>query len=106
MNSDEKMMVPADKAVYDLTLALIYLTIMPAMTGRRAKKSDFWNADAYIAWKGYNFDILNRLADDGYTLDNHRNKSLNLTDEGIQRAREILEQYGIADWPQKNEGEI
>ena len=100
VHSNTKM-IPANRAVYELTLALIYLTRMPAMTGRRAKKSDFWNADGYTSWKGYDFGILNQLADDGYTFDNPRNKSLRLTDEGMERALEILEQYGIADWPRE-----
>ena len=47
------------------------------------------------SWKGYDFDILNELSDEGLTIDSKRAKSVLLTEDGISRAKEIAEKYGI-----------
>lgn len=46
--------------------------------------------------KGYDFDILNELSDEGLTIDSKRAKSVLLTEEGISRTKEIAEKYGIS----------
>lgn len=48
------------------------------------------------SWKGYDFDILNELSDEGLTIDSKREKSVLLTEEGVSRAKEIAEKYGIS----------
>lgn len=48
------------------------------------------------SWKGYDFDILNELSDEGMTIDSKRTKFVLLTEEGISRAKEISEKYGIS----------
>lgn len=48
------------------------------------------------SWKGYDFDILNELSDEGLTIDSKRAKSVLLTEEGISCAKEIAEKYGIS----------
>ncbi len=47
------------------------------------------------SWKGYDFDILNELSDEGLTIDSKRAKSVLLIEDGISRAKEIAEKYGI-----------
>lgn len=48
------------------------------------------------SWKGYDFDILNELSDEGMTIDSKRAKFVLLTEEGVSRAKEIAEKYGIS----------
>ena len=48
------------------------------------------------SWKGYDFDILNELSDEGLTIDSKRAKFVLLTEEGISHAKEIAEKYGIS----------
>ncbi|MBC3209100.1 hypothetical protein HU755_20035 [Pseudomonas sp. SWRI111] len=44
------------------------------------------------AWKGYDFEIMNRLHEQGLISDPvNRNKSIWLTEEGLERGREIAE---------------
>jgi hypothetical protein len=61
----------------DATLALLYLTLHD---GRRA-------------WKGFDFDVLDRLHDKGM-IDNPvgKVKSVAFTQEGLERARALFEQ--------------
>ncbi|MCD8287073.1 MAG: DUF6429 family protein [Clostridia bacterium] len=86
--------IQAKQAMYDLTLALIYLT-------RFTEEKSFKDAKEFHAWKGYDFNVLNRL-DDEELIDQgshpSRTKSVYITDAGLEKARQILEQYGIEDW--------
>ena len=50
---------------------------------------------ARICWKGYDFDILNELTDEGLVNAGGRRKSASFTDEGEAKALELLKQYGI-----------
>ncbi|MBC3270107.1 hypothetical protein HU765_09225 [Pseudomonas sp. SWRI81] len=44
------------------------------------------------AWKGYDFEIMNRLHEQDLISDPvNRNKSIWLTEEGLERGREIAE---------------
>ena len=82
----------AEKALHDLTLALIYLTRMTD------NKEDFFSVTDFRAWKNYNWDTIDELDGEGYVSSKHGNKSLWLTEEGVQRAREILKELNIEDW--------
>ena len=57
--------------VDDAVLALLYLTLH----------------DGHRAWKGMDFDVMNRLHEKGY-IDNpiNKTKSVWLTDEGLQKS--------------------
>lgn len=81
-----------NQAIHDLTLALLYLNrfVEPP--------ADFWSSTEFRAWKGYDFEALNHLNDEGLIEDKHRNKSLWITEEGVAEAKRILEQLGIEDW--------
>ena len=49
-----------------------------------------------MSWKGYPFEILDELNDDGLILDNSaRRKTVALTDGGIDYAESLLKKYGI-----------
>lgn len=91
----EKEKKTPEQAVHDLTLALLYLN---RFTDSRMKR----NEDPPLkAWKSYDWDALDKLNEEELVIDSHGNKSLYLTDEGVARAKEILEQYGIEDWEKR-----
>jgi len=81
-----------NQALHDLTLALIYLTRFTD------SKSDFFNITDFRAWKNYNWATIDELDEEGLVSSKHGNKSLWLTEEGVQRAREILKELNIDDW--------
>jgi hypothetical protein len=70
--------------MHDLSLMLMYLS---AWTERKG--------DAPRFWKNFDFDVVNQLADEGLISDSRRAKSAYLTEEGVNRARELLERYGL-----------
>ena len=86
-------MIPPEQALYDMTLAMIYTT---SFTDGRMKKYE--DPSLLRAWKSYDWDTLDKLSEEELIIDRHGNKSLYLTDEGVAKAKEILEKYGIADW--------
>jgi predicted GNAT superfamily acetyltransferase len=70
-----------NQVVEDLTLLLIYLTSW-------TEKISF-EVRAQRAWKGYDFDTLDALVEKGYIYGSKRAKSVYLTEEGIERARNL-----------------
>jgi hypothetical protein len=63
--------------VDDAVLALMYLTIH----------------DRVRAWKGFDWDALNRLCEKGFIADpKNKTKSIVLTEEGLARSEELFEQ--------------
>ena len=71
----------------ELTLLVIYLSsweeeLAPDLTVRQA-------------WKGYLFEVLDVLEEQGYISQTRRAKSLALTEKGVLKAREIRERYGL-----------
>lgn len=83
-----------DEAVHDLTLALLYLN---CFTDSRQKGEEVLPR----AWKSYDWDALDKLSEEEYIIDRHGNKSLYLTESGMQKAREILNTLNISDWNRK-----
>lgn len=64
--------------VDDMVLALMYLTLH----------------DEYRAWKGFDWDALNRLYEKGMILNPvGKTKSLVLTDEGLARSEALFERH-------------
>ena len=79
-------MEPVKEKLKDLTLMLLYLTSWEEKElGERYHRS----------WKGYDFDILNELSDDGLIHDSRRSKSVYLDESGVVRAKSLLREYGI-----------
>lgn len=64
--------------VDDMVLALMYLTLH----------------DEYRAWKGFDWDALNRLYEKGMILNPvGKTKSLVLTEEGLARSEALFERH-------------
>jgi hypothetical protein len=61
----------------DAVLALLYLGLQ----------------DGARAWKGFDWDIMNRLREQGYITDPRgKAKSVVFTEEGLERAKRLLEE--------------
>ena len=86
--------ISAKIAMEELTMMLLYLSHF-------TEKDRFSNENDLYAWKGYNFDVLNKLDDEDYIrqgLRPSRTKSVYITEVGVKRAKELMEKYGIEDW--------
>ena len=80
-------------ALEELTMVLMYLT--------RFVDDPKHFPDDYYAWKGYAFDIINKLWDADYIRQGKhpsKSKKVYLTEEGMEYAKQLLEKYGIEDW--------
>jgi hypothetical protein len=66
----------------DLALALMYLSSWTERDG-----------DARRFWKGFDFALLNQLADEELISDSRGAKSAYLTDEGVGRAKQLLRHF-------------
>lgn len=65
-----------------LTLLLLYLT-------------SWKDNEVQRSWKGYDFDILNKLEEDGLIAQRKKARSVYLTEEGIKAAKELEERLCI-----------
>ena len=72
------------ETVKELTLILMYLTSWK-------EHEDYLRR----AWKGYDFGIINQLADDGLIIDGRRSKSIHISNDGEAKIPELLKKYGI-----------
>ena len=80
------------KAIKELTLLLMHLN-------RFTDEKNFKTAKDFYAWKGYNFDIINELDDEDFIYQGkHRNKSVYITEKGMEEAKKLLEKYKIKDY--------
>ena len=80
-----------DKLIDELTLMLLYLTSWK-------DNSRFSEGDEIFAWKGYDFTVLNNLENDDYIHQGShpsKSKKVYLTEEGINKAKELLSKYSI-----------
>lgn len=86
--------ISADNAIKELTMMLIYLT-------RILEHDRIFNSDDFFAWKGYDFNMLNQLSDEDYIRQGthpSRSKSVYITEAGKEKAKALLQKYGIDDW--------
>ena len=51
--------------------------------------------DVHCSWKGYDFDILDELAEEGLISGSMRSKSVYLSNEGVSEAKELLKKHGF-----------
>ena len=73
------------KKVDEITLALLYLTTFRDKYGLRA-------------WKGHDWDVLDRLHQNGYIHDPAtKAKSVMLTDEGAERSKRLFEKHFMTE---------
>ena len=79
---------PPEKAIEEITMILLYLL-------------RFSEKNVTSSWKNYDFEALGELEKLNW-IDQGRNywkkKSVQLTDEGIAQAKQLLKKYGIEDW--------
>ncbi|MCM8710130.1 DUF6429 family protein [Clostridium sp. SYSU_GA19001] len=73
-----------DEKIKELTLLLLYLT---------SWEDDCEPFKCQRSWKGYNFDALNELKNEGYIGGGYKSKSVYFTDEGIKKAEELMCRY-------------
>ncbi len=71
-----------EQFMQDLTLLLAYLCSW--------KEKTVLGETMHRAWKGYDFNILDKLMEEGLIDFSYKAKSLYLTDEGVQRSKELL----------------
>lgn len=72
----------------ELTLLLMYLTSFDE------KISD--EITLKKTWKGYDFTIMNELDEEGFIdQGKHRNRSIYFSDDGCNKAKELLEKYKV-----------
>lgn len=77
-----------EEKIKELTLLLLYLTSW--------KEKDPFGDEYMRAWKGYDFDILNKLQDENLIGGSkYKAKSTYLTDSGVEKAKELMEKYNI-----------
>ena len=79
MEKDESAM--QDQAIEDLTLLLLYLTSW--------EEKVHGDLTVHRAWKGYLFEVLDRLEEAGYLSQTRRAKSVTLTEAGLEQARAL-----------------
>ena len=81
--------------IKDLTLMLMYLTSREeSLVPEKPDRAGIY-PKARLCWKGYDFDILNELTDEGRVNAGGRSKSASFNTEGEAKARELLKAYGI-----------
>ena len=84
--------ISAKDAMKELTLMLMYLS-------RITEEKDFKNAKDFYAWKTYDFETVDALEDEGLVYQGKMSwKRVFLEDKGMEKAKSLLEKYGIADW--------
>lgn len=76
-----------EKLIQELCLLLMYLT------GWEEESRQKPGEKVFRAWKGYLFEVLNKLADDKLIVQFANTKSVTLTEAGKQRARQLKEQF-------------
>jgi len=78
-----------EEQIKELTLLLLYLNSW-------VEKEPY--GEFHRAWKGYDFDILNTLEGENLIGEStHKAKSTYLTEEGLEKAKELMEKYNIKE---------
>ena len=72
--------------------ALILLLIY-----RTAWKEKFGNEVIHRSWRSYDWDALDELRDQGLISGGMKAKSVYLTDEGLEKAKELSEKIHLVD---------
>lgn len=79
-----------EKAIKELTMLLMYLT--------RFNEGGRFGTSMDMAWKGYDFHIIDQLDEEDYIRQgSRRSKSVTITEEGEKLAKELLDKYNISD---------
>lgn len=78
-----------EQAIEDLSLMLMYLT--------RFQDNNEFCRYMETSWKGYDFEALDRLEDKDLLYQPRKSKCVYLSETGKAQARELLQEYHIAD---------
>ena len=81
--------------IKDLTLMLMYLTSWEESLARGISGQAEARPTTRLCWKGYDFNILNELTDEGLVNAGGHRKSASFHAEGEERAVALLKKYGI-----------
>jgi hypothetical protein len=73
-----------ERAMKELTLLLLYLASWEEEPIRGAPT-------LHSVWKNHHFEILDTLVEEGLLVTTHRSKSVQITDDGLARARALQE---------------
>lgn len=83
--------IDAETAMEELTIMLIYLSHF-------MERNRFANQDEKYAWKGYDFDVLNKHDEKDYIKQcSYWSKSMCITKESEAKAKELMVKYNMAD---------
>jgi len=75
-----------DRAIEELTLLLLYLTSWEEELVPGAPK-------VHRTWKNHRFEAVDALVEEGYLDTTHRAKSVRITEDGVEKARELQKKY-------------
>lgn len=81
-----------DQKIEELTLLLMYLTSWEEKGFVRDENDQIKEEKVKTCWKGYSFDVMNKLTDENY-LYFSKGKSITLTPEGEELAKELMDKY-------------
>jgi len=81
-----------EKNIEELTLLLMYLTSWEENGYVRDENDMIKETKIKTCWKGYSFDVINKLTDEEY-LYFSKGKSVSLTPKGNELAEKIIDKY-------------
>ena len=81
-----------EKNIEELTLLLMYLTSWEEEGYVRDENNEIKEDKVKTCWKGYSFDIINKLTDENY-LYFSKGKSVTITPKGEKLAKELVDKY-------------
>lgn len=81
-----------DKNIEELTLLLMYLSSWEEKGFVRDENNEIKEDKVKTCWKGYSFDVINRLTDQNY-LYYSKGKSVTITPEGEKLAQKLMDKY-------------
>ncbi len=81
-----------EEKIEELTLLLMYLTSWEEKGFVRDENGEVKDGKVKTCWKGYVFDVINKLTDEDY-LYHSKGKTATLTPEGEEKAKELMDKY-------------
>lgn len=83
-----------NEIIEELTLLLMYLTSWDEDGIFYDENGNLDKCVTKNAWKGYSFDAINKLTENGYLFPTkYKNKSVTLTKEGEELAELLMKKY-------------
>ena len=81
-----------EENIEELTLLLMYLTSWEEKGFIRDENDEIMESKVKTCWKGYSFDVINKLTDENY-LYFSKGKSITLTPAGEKLANKNMDKY-------------